>query len=139
MRVRQGSQDPQKRGLMQDGKHVILVIDDNTDFCQAIRVLLEANGYIMAEAHTAEEGLKVYKAVRPDVILVDLMMEEVDAGANFAKELRLLNNTAPVFLLSGAGDSMTQSTDYTQLGFSGVFQKPVLPDRLLKVIRAKLS
>jgi CheY-like chemotaxis protein len=124
---------------MQNGKFVILAIDDDLDFCQAIRTLLEANNYIMVEAHTAEEGLKKYKDAKPDLILVDLMMEEVDAGANFVKELKLLNNTTPVFLLSGAGDGMSQTTDYAQLGFSGVFQKPVTPNRLLSVLQAKLK
>jgi two-component system nitrogen regulation response regulator NtrX len=124
---------------MEDGKHVVLVIDDNADLRQSLRVVLESNNYVMAEADTAEQGLKVYKDKQPDLIIVDLMMEEVDAGANFAKELKLLNNTAPIFLLSGAGDSMATSTDYTQLGFSGVFQKPINGDRLLSVLKAKLA
>ena len=124
---------------MQDGKYVILAIDDDPDFLQAIRLFLEANGYIMFEAKSAEEGLKVYKQTKPDLILVDLMMEEIDAGASFVKELKLLGNEAPVFLLSGAGDGMTESTDYTQYGFSGVFQKPIKNERLLSVLKAKLK
>ncbi|MCD4779122.1 MAG: response regulator [Candidatus Omnitrophica bacterium] len=123
---------------MQDGKYVILVIDDNADFREAVRLILEANDYLMVEASSAEQGLKKYKAETPDLIIVDLMMEEVDAGANFAKELKLLNNTAPIYLLSGAGDSMASSTDYNDLGFNGVFQKPINAQRLLGVLKAKL-
>lgn len=124
---------------MQDGKYVILAIDDDPDFRQVTRLFLEANGYIMVEAHTGEEGLKVYKAEKPDLILVDLMMESIDAGAGFVKELKLLNNTAPVLLLSGAGDGMSTEVDYTEYGFAGVFQKPIQNDRLLKVIGEKLK
>ena len=124
---------------MQNGKNVILAIDDDKDFLKAVRILLEAKGYIMEEANTAEEGLKKYAAVNPDLIIVDLMMEEIDAGATFVKELKLKGNSAPVYLLSGAGDSMSQSVDYSQLGFSGVFQKPVNPDRLLNVLKSKLG
>jgi DNA-binding response OmpR family regulator len=124
---------------MQDGKYVILAIDDDIDFLEAIGLLLEANGYIMIQANSAEEGLNVYKKTKPDLILVDLMMEEVDAGINFAKELRLLGNKAPVYLLSGVGDGMTDNIDYSQLGFSGVFQKPVKIERLLSIIKAKLK
>jgi two-component system alkaline phosphatase synthesis response regulator PhoP len=124
---------------MRDGKYVILAIDDDQDFIQAVQIVLEANGYVVESAPTAEEGLRRYRSVHPDLILVDLMMEEIDAGANFAKELKLLGNQAPVFLLSGAGDSMSVSTDYTALGFSGVFQKPIDPKRLLTVLKAKLS
>ena len=85
---------------MQDGKHVILAIDDDPDFLDAIRLLLEANGYVMIQANSAEAGLDVYKEQEPDLVLVDLMMESIDAGANFVKELRLLGNEVPVFLLS---------------------------------------
>ncbi|MGB8227378.1 MAG: response regulator [Sedimentisphaerales bacterium] len=124
---------------MQDEKYVIMVIDDDPDFLQAMSLFLEANGYIAAEAKSAEDGLKIYKKVKPDLILVDLMMEEIDAGTNFAKELRLLGNKAPVYLLSGAGDEMTDNIDYAQLGFAGVFQKPIRNDRLLSIIKAKLK
>jgi DNA-binding response OmpR family regulator len=124
---------------MQDGKYVILTIDDDPDFLQAIRLFLEANGYIIIEAKSAEDGLKVYKKTKPDLILVDLMMEEIDAGANLIKEFKLLGNKAPIYLLSSAGDGMTDNIDYTQLGFSGVFQKPVKIERLLSIIKAKLK
>ena len=124
---------------MKDGKYVIMTIDDDPDFLAAIRLVLEAGGYIISEAKSAEEGLKAYKTVQPDLILVDLMMEEIDSGTSFIKELRLLGNKAPVFLMSAAGDEMTGNIDYTQLGFAGVFQKPVQNDRLLNVIKAKLK
>jgi CheY-like chemotaxis protein len=124
---------------MQDGKYVIMAIDDDPDFLQAMSLFLEANGYIVAEAKSAEDGLKVYKKVKPDLILVDLMMEEIDAGTNFVKELRLLDNKAPVYLLSAAGDEIIGITDYSHLGFAGVFQKPIQNDRLLNIIKAKLK
>ncbi|MEN6383807.1 MAG: response regulator [Phycisphaerales bacterium] len=124
---------------MQNGKHVIMVIDDDPDFIAAMRMVLESGGYIMKEAESAEEGLKKYKEINPEIILVDLMMEEIDSGTNFVKELKLLGNKAPVFLISAAGDEMTDQIDYDKLGFSGVFQKPVDNKRLLNVIKAKLT
>jgi len=124
---------------MQDGKYVILTIDDDPDFRQVIRLFLESNDYIMVEAQSAEQGLKVFKETDPDLVLVDLMMESIDAGANFVKEMKLLGKNVPVLLLSGAGDGMSTSVDYSQYGFSGVFQKPIDNHRLLNIIKAKLS
>ncbi len=124
---------------MQDGKYVILTIDDDADFLAAMRMVIEGSGYIMAEAKSAEEGLNVYKKTNPDLILVDLMMEEIDSGTSFVKELRLLDNKAPVYLLSAAGDEMADNIDYAQFGFAGVFQKPIKNERLLNVIKAKLK
>ncbi len=124
---------------MQDGKYVILYVDDDPDFLFAVRKVLEANGYLMVEAGTAEEGLRVYKDSKPDLVIADLMMEEVDAGTNFVKELRLLGNTAPVYMLSSVGDNLSMCTDYTKLGLAGVFQKPLNNDVLLKILKERLK
>ena len=124
---------------MKDGKYVILCIDDDIDVLNALRIVLEKNNYLMVEAESAEEGLKVYKSEHPDFIIVDLMMEEVDAGRNFVKELRLLNNKAPVYLLSSVGDSLTVNVDFSELGLEGVFQKPIDFNSLLTTLKVKLK
>ncbi|MFC1561344.1 response regulator, partial [Candidatus Latescibacterota bacterium] len=109
------------------------------DVLNAIRIVLEQNNYIMVEAETAEEGLRVYKSENPDFIIVDLMMEEVDAGRNFVKELRLLNNKAPVYMLSSVGDSLLVNVDFSELGLNGVFQKPLDFNSLLTTLKVKLK
>lgn len=124
---------------MRNGKHVILCIDDDQDFLDTLRLVLETSGYVMEEAASAEAGLKKYKEAKPDLIIVDLMMEEIDSGTNCVKELRLLGNTAPVYMLSSAGDQLFMVTDYTDLGLAGVFQKPIQPNVLLSTLREKLT
>jgi two-component system alkaline phosphatase synthesis response regulator PhoP len=124
---------------MKDGKHVILYLDDDQDMLDAVRIILEANDYEMVEAHSGEEGLRVYKDTNPDFLLVDLMMEEVDAGTTFAKEMKLLGNKVPVFMLSSVGDSLDDNTDYKELGLDGVFQKPIHPKTLLSILKKKLG
>lgn len=124
---------------MQDGKPVILLVDDDPDYRLAVRQCLEANGLIAVEASDGEEGLRIYRENPPDLILLDLMMEEVDAGVNLLREFRLLGNTAPVYLMSSVGDSMAMATNTAEMGFAGVFQKPVECRRLVSVIRARLE
>ena len=75
----------------------------------------------------------------PDLLVVDLMMEEVDAGTNFVKELKALGNTAPIYMLSSVGDNLNMTVDYNALGLSGVFQKPIENDKLLGILKAKLG
>ena len=123
---------------MKDGKHIILCIDDDRDILDALRMVLEKNNYIMIEACSAEDGLKVFRAENPDFILVDLMMEEVDSGRNFVKELKLLNNKAPVYMLSSVGDSLAANVDFANLGLTGVFQKPIDINTLLTTLKSKL-
>ncbi len=124
---------------MQDGKHVILCIDDDPDILSFMKIVLESKDYVVVQAESAETGLKLYKESSPDLLIVDLMMEEVDAGTNFVKELKLLGNEAPIFMLSSAGDNLSMATDVSELGLSGVFQKPVDPENLLAVVAAKLG
>jgi DNA-binding response OmpR family regulator len=124
---------------MLDGKHVILCIDDDDDILFFLRTVLEAKGYEVQTATTGEEGLRLFKTTPPDFLIIDLMMEEVDAGTHLVKELKLLGNTAPIYMLSSVGDNLSMTTDYTDLGLSGVLQKPVDEQQLLTILKAKLG
>ena len=124
---------------MPDQRPVILCIDDDPDILTYLETVLEAEGYEFAGAQSAEEGLRVYDRLHPDIVIVDLMMEEVDSGTGFAKDLRLRENVVPVFLLSSVGDNLNLTADYNSLGLAGVFQKPLAREHLLSVLRAKLS
>ncbi len=124
---------------MNDDKKVILYVDDDQDFLDSMRIILEANGYEMVEGLSAEQGLKLFKQRRPDLIIVDLMMEEVDAGTRLARWLKAEGNQAPVYMLSSVGDTMSVTTDYVDLGLAGVFQKPIDPQSLLTTLRVKLG
>jgi len=124
---------------MKNGRHVILCVDDDQDFLDVLRAILETRGYLMEEAQSAEMGLRKYKDTKPDLIIVDLMMEEIDSGTSFIKELRLLGNTAPIYMLSSAGDEFHMTTSYTDLGLDGVFQKPIQPDVLVSTLKERLG
>lgn len=124
---------------MSQKQHVILVVDDDPDILDTFRLILEKHGYVMAGARTAEEGLREYRKERPDLIIVDLMMEEVDSGTGFVRDLQALGNQAPVYMLSSIGDSLHASTDYVELGLSGIFQKPINSETLLTTLKMKLG
>ena len=124
---------------MSDARRVILCLDDDPDILAFLEIVLQAEGYEFAGAGSAEEGLRIYREVKQDLIIVDLMMEEVDAGKNFVKELQLLGNQAPVFMLSSIGDNLATTIDMSELGLAGVFQKPLAKQHLLAVLKAKLG
>ncbi len=124
---------------MKNGKPVILCVDDDQDLLDALRLVLEKHGYAMEEARSAELGLKRWQDARPDLVIVDLMMEEVDAGTSLVRNLKAAGNIRPVYMLSSVGDNLNVSTDYAELGLSGVFQKPLDNNTLLTVLRTKLK
>lgn len=119
-----------------ESRPVVLCIDDDPDILSYLQVVLTAEGFEYRGARSSEEGLLEYKKAAPDVIIIDLMMEEVDSGVGLAKELRLLNNQAPMFMFSSVGDSLNLTADYAGLGLAGIFQKPLDKERLLAVLRA---
>ena len=124
---------------MKDGKYVIQYVEDDADYRDSMRTVLEANGYHVIEAASGEEGLRQFKAEQPDLIILDLMMEEVDTGTTIVRDLKMAGCTVPIIITSSAGDALHMATDYSDLGLAGVLQKPVDFDRLLTMIRSKLQ
>lgn len=125
--------------IMKDGKHLILCVDDDPDILQTLQLVLEANGYATVDAASADEGLKQYAAHRPDLVILDMMMEQIDSGSGLASRIRALGGNPLIYLLSSIGDSLAGNTDPTQLGFDGVFQKPINPKVLLATLKAQLQ
>jgi two-component system, chemotaxis family, chemotaxis protein CheY len=124
---------------MQDGKPVILCVDDDPDILEYLKVVLEANDYGVVTAGSAEEGMRVCRDKAPDAVIVDLMMEEIDSGTGLVTELRAMGNKAPMFMLSSAGDNLSMTVDTASLGLSGVFQKPLDSETLLSMLASKLK
>ena len=113
----------------------VLYIDDNQDLLDAARTVLEASGHAMTEAHTAAEGIDAYKAGEFDLILVDLMMETMDAGVTFAKGIQEQGNTTPAYILSSVGDEISETFDPRSYGLLGAYQKPLSPGKLLELLK----
>jgi DNA-binding response OmpR family regulator len=124
---------------MDENRPAILYVEDDADYRDMVRAILETNGYRMIGAATAEEGVHVYERESPDLVLVDLMMEEIDAGTNLITRLRALGCDVPIYMLSSVGDDFTLTTNVRELGLAGVFQKPIDPETLLAVLKARVG
>ncbi|MDP2957896.1 MAG: response regulator [Longimicrobiales bacterium] len=125
--------------MTQAARRKILYVEDDPDYREAVRAILEAAGYDVVEASTAEEGLAAFRASPPDAALVDLMMEEVDAGMTLAKELRAAGASIPVFLLSSVGDALSMERALEELGVAAVLQKPIRGETLVGILRSRLG
>ena len=129
-----------KETVMNDAEQkTILIIDDDPDIRAATRMVLESAGFSVGEAATGEEGVKSAERAKPDAIIVDLMMETVDAGSRLSGHLQETGFDGPIYLLSSAGDSVRYNLDTRKLGLAGVFQKPVDPHILLSTMKSKLG
>jgi CheY-like chemotaxis protein len=95
----------------------ILVVDDDPDFRESTRVILEAHDFTVIEAGNGREGLRLAMAERPDLILMDIVMTERTEGFFTIQQIRDTEEIkdTPVFVVSSL---------YTQVpGFS------ILPER----------
>ena len=85
---------------------VILCIDDDPDIRDFFQTVLEAEGHEVIVSATGEEGLRAFNKKRPDIIFVDLMMEEIDAGTSFVKEVKALGSGVPIYMVTSVGDTL---------------------------------
>jgi DNA-binding response OmpR family regulator len=119
-------------------KKKILVIDDDSDITDSIKAILTANGFETFTASDGRDGLDAVDRVKPDLVLCDMMMEQVDAGSKVAHEIRKKHKKLPLYLLSSIGTATSMNIEVEKLGFNGVFQKPVYPDQMVKAIKKAL-
>jgi DNA-binding response OmpR family regulator len=124
---------------MREGKHVVLYVEDDADYQDMVREILEAADFEMVAASSAEEGIRAWDREKPDLVIVDLMMEEVDAGTSLITDLRARGCDVPIYMLSSVGDDLAMSMDYGALGLAGVFQKPIDGRSLVTILKARLD
>lgn len=75
---------------MSNGK--ILVVDDDKNICELLRLYLENDGYTVSLAYDGESALKVFQEFRPDIILLDIMLPKMD-GWQVCREIRKTSET----------------------------------------------
>jgi len=117
----------------------ILVIDDDPDILESISAVLSSEGFNVLTAIDGKEGFEKFKSEKPDLVLCDMMMERVDAGSKVAELIRNEDSKTPVYLLSSIGNATASNISVTDLGFTGVLQKPVDPDTLISQIKKSLG
>jgi len=115
----------------------VLIIDDDADFRQAIEGLLTASGYAVACAANGRSGLDLAKATQPDLILLDVMMDERTEGFFTLQQIRRhpALRDIPVIVVSSIytdQPSFRVAPDAGWLPASMFLPKPVDPARLLE-------
>jgi two-component system, OmpR family, alkaline phosphatase synthesis response regulator PhoP len=114
----------------------VLIIDDDRDFVSAIEALLQASGYQVRSAFNGREGLQLAKTLRPDLILLDVMMTERTEGFFMLQEARRipeLSRTPVIVISSIYADQpiFRVSPEAGWLPANLFLPKPVDPARLL--------
>jgi two-component system OmpR family response regulator len=119
----------------------ILIVDDDTDFVEAVRIVLEKNGYEVIAAHSREEGMQTIQKVNPDMMILDVMMDSPDDGFTMAHDIRKQGFQKPILMLSSVSKvtGMTFDKDSDMVPVNIFEEKPIHPERLLTQVKELLS
>jgi len=117
----------------------ILMIDDNPDMLEILRLLLKVNGHRPIMALGGKEGLDIARKELPDVILLDIMMPDID-GFEVLRRLKLDMSTEkiPVILVTAvSGQALIDKA--MSLGAEGYVTKPYTRNQLMSLINEACS
>ncbi|MBM72025.1 MAG: DNA-binding response regulator [Crocinitomicaceae bacterium] len=117
----------------------ILLVDDESDILDFISFNLEANGYNVKVASNGEEGISIAKEFKPDLILLDLMMPEMD-GIETCERIRENDTLKSVLIafLTARGEDYSQIAGF-DAGADDYILKPIKPKVLLSRVKALLK
>lgn len=121
-------------------KKDILLVDDDPDFVEAVKVIVEKAGYDVRVAYDGKEGIEAVKEKLPDLIVLDVMMPVMN-GHEACAELKGNQDTAeiPIILLTAVADRVTTSTythrDMLESEADDYIPKPVEPNDLLELVK----
>jgi DNA-binding response OmpR family regulator len=115
----------------------VLLVDDDVEFCEATKLLLESKGYEVVLAYDGKEGLEQVRAEGPDLVILDVMMPEMNGYdvcvvLKADPELKKL----PVILLTAVDRDLFKTTYTRAMGLmteaDDYIAKPVEPEELVK-------
>lgn len=126
----------------------VLLVDDDKDLLRSLVQVLEASGFAVAQACSATEGLRVALAFRPDIIVLDVLMETDTAGFEFAYQLRSDRESSryhdirdtPILLMTAINQitnfrfSLNEQASFLPAGIE-MLTKPVPIDLLLSKLK----
>src|SRR3989441_4496860 len=120
-------------------KRRILAIDDEPAMTEWLKVLLEHNGFEVKTALIGTRGEEIFKTWRPDAVVTDMLLPDVD-GIELVRKFKQLDPEAEVIVITGQGN-IPRSVEAVKAGAFDFFEKPIDTRRLLgkleKAIQAK--
>ncbi|GAA0726077.1 response regulator transcription factor [Clostridium malenominatum] len=113
----------------------VLIVDDDNNICQVIKLYLENSGYATRVSNNGKEAQSVFLEYKPDLVLLDIMLPGID-GIDILKWIRKEYET-PVIMLTAKGETFDKVLGL-ELGADDYIVKPFEPKELLARIKAVL-
>jgi DNA-binding response OmpR family regulator len=119
----------------------IFIVDDDPDVVEACTLILESEGHEVTAAYNRDEGMKLLGGNTPDLLILDVMMEQPDDGIAMAQELRRKQFEAPILMLTSIGKTtgFEFGRDNEIVPVDAFEEKPLEPKKLISVVNELLS
>jgi two-component system, OmpR family, alkaline phosphatase synthesis response regulator PhoP len=124
----------------------ILIIDDDPDISEAMKIALETQQYKVFTAHNSTEGKAELKKNKPHLIILDVMMDSASEGFTLCRELKKNSKykTIPILMITSVKDKSgidfkSEVGDESWLPVNDFLDKPVEPDVLLEKVKILLT
>jgi len=120
----------------------ILVVDDDPDFVEATRMVLESAGYDVISAADGDEGLRKVRDEQPDLVILDVIMKTVLDGLYVSQQMadHPEQHDIPILMVTSIANSdyaaLFPTDEYVHI--NDFVSKPISPDDLLRRVRALL-
>jgi DNA-binding response OmpR family regulator len=124
-----------QEGIMEGTIGKVLIVDDDENICEVIKMYLESAGYSTRLCHDGKDALDAFSEYRPDLVLLDIMLPHID-GIDVLKWIRKENET-PVVMLTAKGETFDKVLGL-ELGADDYIVKPFEPKELLARVKAVL-
>lgn len=113
----------------------ILVVDDDKNICELLKLYLENDGYSVVTAHDGQEAIDKFKLKTPELVLLDIMLPKVD-GWQVCREIRKSSNV-PIIMLTAKGETFDKVLGL-ELGADDYVTKPFDAKEVMARVKAVL-
>ena len=111
----------------------VLIVDDDKNICDLLRLYLEKEGYIVILSHDGEEAVVKFNALKPDIVLLDVMLPGLD-GWQVCREIRKKSNI-PILMITAKSDTFDKVLGL-ELGADDYIVKPFDSKEVIARIKA---
>ena len=117
----------------------IVIIDDDPDILDVSKIVLTSKGYIVYTAQNPEDGYSLIKTQTPDLIILDVMMNEPDDGFYLAQKLRREKIDTPIIMYTSVSKALGINFGRSEIVPVDEFvEKPISPDELIEKVEKLL-
>lgn len=119
---------------------LIAIIDDDPDILDASSLILKSKGFDIVTATNPNDGYKIVTEQKPDLIILDVMMDEPDDGFYLAQKFRREKITTPILMYTSISKAVGMDFDKSEMvPVDDFVEKPITPDQLVEKVEKLLK